>query len=190
MTVRDRRALWCGGIILLSAWLALVGVPRLIRGQRITSQRVDIERGLLLENRRSLESLPVMEDSARILTARVAALAPKILSGSETAVALSDLSGRLSTLISLCHGRMSRFEAAPDSLAAGELRQLKVEVDLESDFRGLGEILERLSRDPLVTVVERVQVTVPDPLAGPSVAEPLNIRLRLTAWYLARERNT
>lgn len=186
MTPRDRKALLWGGGILVGAWLGLVGAQRLHGGWRVARDRVETERVLLLETRRSLEDLPAMEDSTRILTAKVAAMAPRILSGSTTAVALSDLSGRISTLLSLCHGRMVRFEAVPDSASAGQLRQVTATVALETDFRGLAETLEHLARDPLVTVVERLQVTPSDPVASPATVERLSIELRVTAWYLAR----
>jgi hypothetical protein len=187
VTPRDRRALIVGAALLLGGSLLLRGAPMLRAEWRGERDRLAAERRLLNETRRALEGLPAMEDSTKVLTARIAALAPRILSGTSAPLALSDLSGRLSTLIGLYHGRMVRFEAAPDTGAAGPLRRVSAIVALESDFRGLAELLDRLQRDQLVTVVTRVQLAPADPLAPSSTPERIDVELSLNAWYLARE---
>ncbi len=187
MTPRDRRALALGSAVLLAAWLGLRGLPLLYADWNSTRDRIRARRLLLAETGRAIKALPRMEDSASVLTARVAALAPRILSGSTSAAALEDLSGRLGTLAGLGHGRVSRFEGVPDSLAAGPLRRVTASVELETDFRGVAELLDYLARARVVLVGERLQVTAAAGDAPPSVPEQLTVVLRLSAWYLARE---
>jgi len=187
VTPRDRRALITGAAIVLGGWLSLNVVPRGYAEWRGTRERLMVEKRLLADTRQALKELPRLEDSAKALTARVGALAPRILSGSSAPVALNDLSGRLGTLATLCHGRLLRFESSPDTISAGPLRRVTADVSLETDFRGLTEVLERLQRDPLVTVVKRVRVTAGDPLAPAGVVERLDVELTVSAWYLARE---
>lgn len=187
MTPRDRRAVVIGGAIVLGAWLLVWGVPRLGAEWRENRERVEAQRLLLAETRRAIDALPRMEDSAHVLTGRVAGLAPRILSGASSAVALSDLSGRMNTIVGLAHGRMLRFEAAPDSAAAGPLRRVTAQVEIETDFRGVAELLDYLGQGQLVAVAERLQVTAADPGAVPATLEQLNLVLWVSAWYLARE---
>jgi Type II secretion system (T2SS), protein M subtype b len=190
MRPRDRRALVLGVVLIGSAWLALRGIPRLAAAWQGQTDRLAAEERLLRETRDAIASLPHMEDSARNLTARVASLAPRILSGASAPVALSDLSGRFGTLAGLTHGCMTRFEALPDSVAAGPLRKVTATVGIETDFKGIAELLERLARDTLVTVVERVQLTPSDPQAPPATPERLDVELRVSAWYLRRGRDS
>jgi hypothetical protein len=125
-----------------------------------------------------------MEDSAKVLTARVAAMAPRILAGTTASVALSDLSGRLGTIAGRCHAKLVRLEPLEDSATAGLLHRASAVAVLETDFRGLSELLQFLARDTLVTFVDRVQLTPADPLAAPAVPEQIDMELRLSAWYL------
>jgi hypothetical protein len=77
-----------------------------------------------------------------------------------------------------------RLEPLEDSATAGLLHRASAVAVLETDFRGLSELLQFLARDTLVTVVDRVQLTPADPLAAPAVSEQINVELRLSAWYL------
>lgn len=186
MRRNDRLALLIGGIVVVGAWLLLRVVPAAGRGWERVQERLASQRLLLTETREAVEALPQMEDSARGLTIRVATLAPKLLTGSSASLAASDLSGRLNTLVSLSHGRTTRFETTADSTTAGPLRRVTAVVGIETDFRGLTELLQKLSRDATVTVVERLQITASDPLPTDE-AERLTVELRITAWYLGRE---
>lgn len=187
MTQRDRRALLVGGAVIIGAWLFVRGLPLLEAAWRENRERVEAQRMLLEETRRAIDALPRLEDSAHALTQRVAGLAPRILSGSSAAVALSDLSGRMGTIVGLAHGRMLRFETLPDTVAAGQLRRVTAQIEIETDFRGIAEVLDYLDRGQLVAVAEWLQVNAIDPAALPSTPEQLNVVLRVTAWYLARE---
>jgi hypothetical protein len=187
VTRRDRRALLIGGAVILGASLLLRGLPLLGAGWRENRERVEAQRMLLAETRRAIDALPRLEDSAHALARRVAGLAPRILSGSSGPVALSDLSGRMGTIVGLAHGRMLRFEALPDSAAAGQLRRVTAQIEIETDCRGIAEVLDYLDRGQLVAVTERLQITAIDPAALPSTPEQLNVVLRVSAWYLARE---
>lgn len=186
MSRGDRKAILIGAMILVGSWLLFRVVPRLHSQWERTKERVEGQRQLLADTQLSLESLPRMEDSTRTLTAKVSSLAPRLLAGSTGSLAASDLSTRLSTLASLSHGRTLRVESRPDSASAGPLRRVTTLMAVETDFRGLTELLDRLSRDALVTVVERLQVTPADPLAAPTVVERLSVELRISAWYLER----
>jgi hypothetical protein len=186
VTPRDRRAAMLGVAVVGAACLGLREIPRGVRQWRDARERLESQRILLTETRTALEALPRMEDSAKALTPQIAELAPRILAGSTAPVALSDLSGRLASIAGLLHARLVRFDPANDSTSAGPLRRVTAVAEVETDFRGVAELLAVLARDTLVTVVERVQLTAADPLALSATPERLDVELRISAWYLAR----
>jgi hypothetical protein len=185
MTGRERRSLWLGLLTIVGAWLLLRGGPRVVGAFAASNERLAARRNLLAETRAALASLPRMEDSAKVLTAAVAGLAPRILSGNSAAVALSDLSGRLGTIAGRHHARLLRVEPAPGADSAGALRRVAATAEFESDFQGLAELLAVLAQDTLVIVVDRLQVSSEAAsTTPPSTPERLEIELRLSAWYL------
>ena len=98
MIPRDRLAVRLGGGLVVIALLGLRVVPAVV--ERIGGARTRLEerRALLAETNAAIGRLTAMEDSARILTGQVVALAPKLLVGPTAPAALSDLSGQLTML--------------------------------------------------------------------------------------------
>lgn len=187
MTPRDLRALVLGAGVVLAGWSGLRLLPGAIASWRVQEERLGATRRLVLETTTALEALPRMEDSARVLTREVKNLAPRILSGSTRAVALSDLSGRLSLAAERHHGRFIRLTAVDDSLNAGPLQRVTASAAFQADFHGLAELLAVLARDPVVTVVEAADVAPLDGVVGTEGPERLEVQLRISAWFLARE---
>ena len=188
MNPGDRRALILGVLVTLVAWGALRFLPGALASWDAREERLTATRRLVRETTTALEALPRMEDSVRVLTREVKSLAPRILSGSTRAVALSDLSGRLSFAAERHHARFIRLTAVDDSLTAGPLQRVTASAAFQSDFHGLAELLTVLARDPVVTVVEAADVAPLDgQAAGPDGPERLEVQLRISAWFLARE---
>ena len=185
MTPRDRLAVRLGGSLVVIALLGLRVVTAVV--ERIGGARTRLEerRALLAETNAAIGRLTAMEDSARILTGQVVALAPKLLVGPTAPAALSDLSGQLTMLAFRHHAQLVSLEALPDSTDAGSLRRLSAAAVLNTDFRGLAELLAVLARAPVVLRADQVQVTPADPYAARSEAEQLRVELRISGWYLA-----
>jgi hypothetical protein len=190
MTSRERRIVTIGLAIALTGFICLRVLPEGVRRWSATRERLAQQRVLLAETRQALTELPRLEDSTRALTRAVGSLAPRILSGTTAPVALSDLSARLSTLTARHHGRLIELADGRDSATAGPLRRVRGVATIETDFQGLSALLLALSRDSLVSVVERIQVQAAEPMAGPSAPERLSVEIRVTAWFLARGRSS
>ncbi len=186
MTPRDRLTLQVGAGVVVLAVLVLRVVPLAVSSIGRAGARLAERRALLLETNAAMRGLSSMEDSARTLTSRVVALAPRLLAGPTAPSALSDLSGRLTAIAARHHAALVALEALPDSAGAGSLRRLSARAVLETDFRGVAEILAVLGRDAVALRAERIVVTPTDPYAAAAQAEQLRVELRLSGWYLVQ----
>lgn len=186
MTPRDRRAALLGGLTIMVALLVLKVIPWSVRRWRLASERLEQNRVLLTETRQALASLPSMEDSMRTLTQAVARLAPRLLSGSSSDAAFSDLTARVTSLAGWHHAAMVTLNQTPDSTVAGSLRRVSATVVLQGDFRGVAGIVRTLARDSVAMVIERIRVTATEPVAPVSSPEKLQVELQLSSWYLAQ----
>lgn len=187
MTARDRKALLAGGAILIIAFVVTRVIPAAYSGWTSLNDRLDQQRRLLAETRIAIGELPRMETEMRQLTGAVSRTAPMLLSGANPGEATRDLSARLGSIAALEHAAVVGITEVPDSVEAGSLRRLTANAVVQSDFRGVARILERLANDSLSTVVERLRITGAEPRAAVNVPERLQVELRITAWYLARE---
>lgn len=187
MTDRDRRAMRLGILLVATCWIVFKGLPWGVDAWRTLTERVQARRVLLAETQLTLAGLSRLEDSARALTSRIAVMSPRLLAGSNAEVALSDLTGRLRDLAGRHHARVVSVTAEPDSLSARRLRRLRTSVVIETDFRGVTELLSALARDSLVTVVHGLAIAGQQPWMGPDQPESLQLEMRLTAWYFHHE---
>ncbi len=184
MNARDRLALQLGGGLVLVAFLALRIAPgavdRIIRSRARLHER----RLLLAETNTAILGLSAMEDSARALTQRVVALAPRLLTGPTAPAALSDLSGQLTMLSLRHHAQLVSLERVPDSTTAGSLHRLTASAVVNTDFRGMAELLVALGRDPVAIRADHIVVVPADPYAAGAQAEQLRVELTVSGWYL------
>ena len=184
---RDRRALLVGaGAVALVLTARLV--PTALRDLAAARERLAASELLLQETRTAIRDLPTLEDSARVLTARVAALASRLLDASSESAALAELSRRLGTVLDRHQARLVRLDQLPDSLIAGALCEVRVALGFESDLRGVAGLLQTLAEGAVLLVPERITVSAENPFAAPPEPERLQVELRLTAWYLPRGR--
>lgn len=186
MTPRDRRALSLGGTAVLAALLGFRGVPRAWDALDEVTGRRAARREFVIRGYAELSRLPALEDSTRELTARVAALAPRLLGGETRSQATAELAAGLGTVALQHRVRLDRSDPVPDSVVAGDLGRVSLDAELEGDVRGLAGLLGTLASRTLVTEVIRIRVSAPDPSAGGAGPEILRVELRLRAWFLAR----
>jgi hypothetical protein len=187
VNTRDRRALIAGGSILLAAWIMLRLLPAAAARWAAVAEQLGQQERLLVETRSALEELPRMEREMKGLTLAVSRTAPRLLSGATRDDAIRDLAARLTTIAALEHAMVVSSADLPGSSTAGSLRRITTNTVIQTDFRGVARILERLANDTLSTVVERLRITGAEPRAADNVAERLQVELRISAWYLARE---
>lgn len=183
MNDRDRRALVMGGCVIVTGLLLRVA-PAVSARWTALNERLEQQRTLLVETRLAISGLPAMEAGMRALTGRVSRSAPLLLSGSTSADAARDLSARVASLAALEHASVTAINEAPDSVVAGSLRRVTIAATLQTDFRGVARLFERLANDSTLTVVQQVRISGSEPRAGAMQPERLQVKFRLTAWYL------
>jgi hypothetical protein len=186
MTLRDRRALLIGGLAIGVAVLGLRVLPSLIR-RSIASYSLLQERATLLaRTHEELATLPELRDSTAVLARALIALAPQVLSGSTSAEAGADLSGRINLAASRAPAKVERLEAVPDSSSAGRLGRARVCAAFETDVRGLAAFLRALDGgggDGSLTL-EELRIVAPEPGAPDRGPEILKIEVTVSGWYI------
>lgn len=184
MTPRDRRALFMGGLAIGLAVLGLRVLPAAVR--RVTDARVVLrERATLLARTRDeMASLPTLRDSTAVLSQALVALAPQVLSGSTSAEAGADLSGRMNLAASRAPARIERIDPLPDSSGDGRLGRVRVHGVLETDVRGLVALLRAFDAGVEVLRLDELRVQAPDAGTVQRGPEILKVEITVSGWYL------
>jgi hypothetical protein len=128
--------------------------------------------------------LPALEDSARVLKARLGGAAAGLVSGSTEAAALSDISARLKDRARRSRARLDRMERVPDSATAGQLRRMTVRADFEGDARSLVALLSALGAETPLIVPTKIRVMARDPLEESRATEVLQFEIEAAGWFL------
>jgi hypothetical protein len=185
MTERDRRALAIGAVVVAVALLVLRIGPWAWRAVEQSRSRLEDRAMLLARMRAEVSSAPRLEDSGAVIRSRLAALAPALLTGKTTAEALGELGSRLSVAAERERVRVKRTEPLADSIAAGGLVPVTLRAALESDTRGMIELLGALAGEGATVVVRELKVAVSDPHVPSDRPERLQTELTITGWYLS-----
>lgn len=186
MNPRDLRAVKLGAGAVIAMVLAFRLLPMSISATRHALEQVALQRATLNRARRDLGDLPRLEDSVRVLTRRLAALAPRVLGGTTAAAGQSELAGVVTHLAIINHARIERLDPVPDSAQAGDLARLTVDAVFETDIAGITGLLASLDSMPLAVGAEHLEISSSDPLGESRGPEALRLEARLNAWYLVR----
>lgn len=190
MTPRDQRALRWGFGLALGAVLLLRVVPWVVRSFEATRRALVAERTLLMETRALIAAAPLMEDSVKHLTHRIATLAPRLLQGEAAAEAEADLATRVSLSAERLHLTVERVVPVRDSVqrADGTLRRVTVQASLIGDAREILSLLDTLARDPAVLTPAALRLSATNPEAPGTGPEAIHAELTVTGWYLIAEK--
>ena len=184
MSPQDRRALLLGGAAVLLAAVPLRAVPltwRAFADKRATlrSQTALVERA-----RWEIQQASAIGDSGAVIRGKVKALAPRILSGTQQAAALADLTSRLKSAAGAHRVHIERTSPLTDSAAAGGLRRVSVRAGMEADSRGALGLLGALAGGTVVLAPTELRITAGNPTAN--AAEVLKVEMTVRGWYLTR----
>lgn len=189
MTARDRRALIIGAVAIGTAVLVLRVLPwglrRASSGYALLRERA----ALLARTRDEMASLPMLRDSAAVLSQALVGLAPQLLSGSTAAEASADLSGRMNLAAARAPAKVERLDPLPDSAEEGRLGRIRVRAAFEGDVRGLVALLQALDRGDEVLKLDELHVEAPRALTAERGPEILKIEITVSGWYI-RPRDT
>jgi hypothetical protein len=184
MTPRDRRALIVGALVVGTAVLALRVVPTGIRHGLAARGELRDRAVVLGRTRAEMSLLPMLRDSAAVLSQALVALASQVLSGSTAAEATADLSGRLNFAAARAPARVERLIPLPDSSSAGRLRRVRVQATLETDVRGLIALLRSIDTGEEVLKLDLLRVEAPEPATPVRGPEILKVELTVSGWYI------
>jgi len=184
VTPRDRRALLLGGCVVIGAVLGLRVLPWAVR--RVTAAHALLrERATLLaRTREEMASLPTLRDSAAVLSQALLALATQVLSGSTSAEAGADLSGRMNLAASRAPAKVERLDPLPDSSGDGRLGRVRVHAALETDVRGLIALMRAIDTGDEVLKLDELRVEAPEPGTLPRGPEILKVEITVSGWYI------
>lgn len=184
MTARDRRALILGGLVVASAAVALRVLPWSVKHATSAYTALREHAALLARTRDELASLPKLRDSAAVLTQALLAIAPQVLSGSTSAEAGADLSGRINLVATRAPAKVNQLDPLPDSIGTGRLGQVRLHAALETDVRGLIALLRSIDAGDAVLELEELRVEAPDPAGSVRGPEVLKVDLTVVGWYI------
>lgn len=184
MTIKDRRAVIVGGVIVLSAVLGLRVVPWAVSNALVARRSHEEQATLLARARDELGALPSLRDSAAVLTRALVALAPRLLDGGNDVEASADLAAQVNHAATRAPARLDRVEPLPDTATAGRLARTRVRAALETDVRGLVSLLRTLETGDALLGIERLEVVSADPATPERRPEVLRVEVVVVGWYL------
>ncbi|MGH7526893.1 MAG: type II secretion system protein GspM [Gemmatimonadales bacterium] len=189
MTGRDRKALMVGGAVVGLALLVLRVGPWGWRTVQETRAELQARAELLGRVQADVRLAAGLEDSAGVIRARMAALAPKLLAGGTAGEAAADLGSRLAAAAERHSVRVSRTDPVADSVVQDRLGQVVLRAALESDTRGLFGLLQAVGEETAVLVADDLRIAVADPHVPGDRPELLRTELTLRGWYLPGKRS-
>jgi len=189
MTPRDRRAMLVGGLTIAGAVLGLRVLPWAVRRETEASAVLRERATLLARTRDEMASLPMLRDSAAVLSQALIALAPQVLSGSTPAEAGADLSGRMNLAASRAPAKVERLDPLPDSSGDGRLGRVRVHAALETDVRGLIALIRSIDVGDAVLKLDELRVEAPEPGTVQRGPEILKVEITVSGRYI-RPRST
>lgn len=184
MTSKDRRAVIVGGAIVLGAVLGLRVVPWAVSSTLTARRSLKEQATLVARARAELSALPLLRDSAAVLTRALVALAPRLLDGANDVEASADLAAQVNHAATRAPARLDRVEPVPDTATAGRLARTRVRATLETDVRGLVSLLRTLETGDALLGIERLEVVSADPATPERRPEILRVEIVIVGWYL------
>ncbi len=182
MTARDRRALVAGCAVIATAWLLVRGLPD---AARMIAQAEDetVQRAALLARMRDrVHRLPSIDDSLRVLDEVAVALPHMLLVGGDRETAAVDLMRRIRDSLAHPEAKIIGFEPLDVTETSGPLTLASIRVDLETDFRGLLELLGAIEADPALEI-ESLDATAAAPHGRDDRPEILTADIGISGWY-------
>ena len=184
MNPRDQRAFLTGGAIVIAGLLFGRVLPAGHRWWHTAQATLAERTALLAREQHELGTVRQLEDSAKVVQASFVALAPDVLAGGTDAEALSDLEGRMTLLAGRHQAKVIRLDAGADSVTVARLREVRVSMEVESDWAGIVAFLKGVDDDPAAITVRSLDVSAADPTSSSARPEVLHADLELTGWYL------
>jgi hypothetical protein len=180
VTAREWRLVGGAGLILAVA-LLVRGVP--VVASRIDGwhQRATARVALAARARAELADAERLEEVALTARSRFDSLAPRVVAAGSRAEAQAALGMLVEHRARQHRARLVESRPIPDSVRAGRLARVTLQVVLESDLPGLVGTLRALEAGDPVIELRALRLEVADP-GGPSPVEVIVAEATLTGW--------
>jgi hypothetical protein len=152
LSVRDRRALQQGAVILVAALVYVLGVRPSRERRAQLLERLDAERAVLARER------AVVNGRGTSDTAKSVAGGPKLFTGGDAVIASASLVDYLASEAERHEVWLQQAVTTPPKSANAALVDLEVKVRAEGDLRGLLGWLSALERGPMLSQVQSLDV--------------------------------
>jgi hypothetical protein len=185
----DRRAVLVGAAVVIGSWLALRGVPALIRAHSEWRAHTEASVRQLAAAREALADAAWTRDSLAARGRRLVAWAPRLLAGGTPAEAMAELQSLVSGLAAEHRVRIVRVEPSADS-AAGLFTPVRLRVEAQSDVVGLAQWLAAMEEGDHLLIVPSLVISAPEPAASSGQAEALRAELVIAGWAAPQARRS
>ena len=182
MSPRDRRAVLVGLFVVSVVWVALRGVPSLVRLVQTEEARIQQEVLLLERARWRMTRLAELDDSIRALEVAARALPSVLLVGQDAETASVDLMRRARELVAPWPVRLLGFEAIRPRPEDSELVLAELGLQLETDLNTLLGVVRSIEADTAVGV-ERLEIESRNAHSSSSAPERIIARIGVSGWF-------
>jgi type II secretion system (T2SS) protein M len=155
-----------------------------VRWQREVRDAVSLSEEKLTRAKLSLERAAKVQDSLKVRSARVVALAPAVLGGDSPATASATLAGIVSGAAARSNVRIGALQLSADTAARGIFTRVSVHGDAIGDIAGITAMLGALEGGPTLLAVRELSITQPEPGAPSDHAEALRVELAVVGLML------
>lgn len=178
---RERRTLMLGAAVVVAAWLALRGIPAVLR--HVEAERTAVARlALTVARHEQLQQhASTLEAEFAVLRQRRTALRDRALHDCEAAICVDDAQVAVEDAVADLPVALEEITAELDSVRIGALRRIRLDLLLETDAAGLAELVGRLRTQTLRLDLDAMRIEAADPGAAQG-AERLRVQLTLGAW--------
>jgi type II secretion system (T2SS) protein M len=184
MNVRDRRAVVIGACVILIVLGGRYAAPGLSTWQREARDAASGSAEKLARAKASLGRAAQVQDSLKVRSARVIALAPALLGGDSPATASATLAGIVSGAAARSNVRIGALQLSADTATRGIFTRVTVHGDATGDIAGITAMLAALEGGPTLLAVRELSITQPEPGAPSDHAEALRVELSLVGLML------
>ncbi len=186
ITVRDRRTLVLGAVLIA----ALAAVARGIPAVRRWNDARQADAGTVVEQlalaRRATRLLPALRDSLRCRNERLADLDSSLIVGSSAAVATASLASVLEDIADDAQVKIGALQMRTDTTTRPGLTRVAIRITGVADVAGLAAFMRAVEGGERLLAVRELAITQSEPGAPASKPEALRIDMLIEGLSLIR----
>lgn len=191
MNIRERRTVVFGLGIMGALVLGVRVMPWAVRSIRLLEAQVSAQGELLARARRELAGRGAVSDSVDLVRTAMMGVADAVLLGRSVRDAAADLMSRVTLAATHSNVRLRRVDHIADTADTGSglLGKVTARALLETDVRGLAELLRQIEGDPGLFVID-AHIDAEGADETSDRPEVLRFEFTVGGWYLKADPDT